>query len=409
MKKRILSLVLAVALLLSMASVGLVSASATTDTNLYFEMPQLWIDEYGTTPGETTTSVFCYVFTVGGSDPDFKTPSWQSKSTKAAYDAETGLYYLDVEAKYKQDLKDDCDYCVIFSAKSTVTNANPQCYDLTFGTQCFGDTVYVTDKIYENPADSQKKANAAYWKNPENAAIYGPHAGITSLGVLQGEVYAPSEDKVAAVANFIASYPDNIITNPDPNVCVTLCDSVGVTPYEVYVKYEALYTDAIAEGTAPALEQVAAWLSLSYPPEEPTVPVTTEPTTAEPTTVEPTTVEPTTVEPTTVEPTTVEPTTVEPTTVEPTTVAPTTAPDTTVAPTTAPDTTVPGTTAADTTAPATTVPGATSAVATPDSTGSSTTGNGTVQTSDTAMAFVLLGLLVAATGFIIVLRKREAE
>jgi hypothetical protein len=311
MKKRILSLVLVVALLFSMASVSLVSASAAADTTLYFEMPQHWIDQYGTTPGEKTTSVFCYVFTVGGSDPDFATPSWQSKSTKATYDAATGLYSFDVEGKYKQTLKDGADYCVIFSAKSTVTNANPQCYDLTFGTQCYGDTVYVTEKIYENPADSQKTANAAYWRNEENAAIYGPHAGITSMGVLQGEVYAPGEDKVAAVANFIASYPDNIITNPDPNVCVTLCDSVGVTPYEVYVKYEANYNETLennpeAAALLPALEQVAAWLSLSYPPVEPTEPTTAEPTT-EPTTAEPTT-EPTTAEPTTEEPTTEEPT-----------------------------------------------------------------------------------------------------
>lgn len=36
-------------------------------------------------------------------------------------------------------------------------------------------------------------------------------------------------------------------------------------------------------------------------------------------------------------------------------------------------------------------------------------GNGTVQTSDSPMAFVLLSLLVAATGAIIVLRKRELE
>ena len=58
MKKRILSLVLVVALLFSMASVSLVSASAAADTTLYFEMPQHWIDQYGTTPGEKTTSVF---------------------------------------------------------------------------------------------------------------------------------------------------------------------------------------------------------------------------------------------------------------------------------------------------------------------------------------------------------------
>lgn len=164
-------------------------------------------------------------------------------------------------------------------------------------------------------------------------------------------------------------------------------------------------------------------------------PTTAEPTTAEPTTTEePTTIEPTTVEPTTAEPTTVEPTTVEPTTVEPTTVQPTTAESTTAQPTTVEPTTMPVSPIEPTTADATTTTEATEptevTVPTEDSTdatsatdaettvqattkvstgdtASNGSNNAAVQTGDASLAVIILSILIAATGVMFVLRKRE--
>ena len=97
----------------------------------------------------------------------------------------------------------------------------------------------------------------------------------------------------------------------------------------------------------------AQWEAVDPPPE--TEPPTTEPPTTEPPTTEPPTTEPPTTEPPTTEPPTTEPPTTEPPTTEP----PTTEPPTTEPPTTEPPTTEPPTTEPPTTEPPTTEPPAT--------------------------------------------------
>ena len=102
----------------------------------------------------------------------------------------------------------------------------------------------------------------------------------------------------------------------------------------------------------------AQWEAVDPPPE--TEPPTTEPPTTEPPTTEPPTTEPPTTEPPTTEPPTTEPPTTEPPTTEPpTTEPPTTEPPTTEPPTTEPPTTEPPTTEPPTTEPPTTEPPAT--------------------------------------------------
>lgn len=276
MRKKILSLVLALALMMSIVSVGVVSAGAAdepTDTRIYFRLPEeLW----GIEAGLSTTSVFCHPWAIANHD-DFESPSFASKSEKCTYDETTGLYYYDLaSSKMGLTMKDDADYGVIFCAKSGSTTI--QTYDLTMGKPCYGDTVYVTGKMYENPTDSQKVAYGAFWEDPDNASVYGPHAGITSMGVIGGEYFGPHEDKSLAVANFIKDYS----ANAKENTCTDLCNQLGITPYSVYTTYETKYGADAAEGTVPSLEVVAGLLKLSYPPEQPTEPPTTEP---EPTTV----------------------------------------------------------------------------------------------------------------------------
>lgn len=112
--------------------------------------------------------------------------------------------------------------------------------------------------------------------------------------------------------------------------------------------------------------------------------------------------------------------TTAPTTVAPTTVAPTTAkPTTTVAPSTSATTASTTATEATTVTDATTASDATTATTATDATsatgatvnGSSTSdtanNNGAVQTGDASLAVIILTLLIAATGVMFVLRKRE--
>lgn len=285
MKKRVISLVLTLALLLSVATVGVMSVSAadqnaaesSVDKVIYFTIPDFWIENLGVVPGGSSTKVFCHVFQIGTADPDYKEYTWQTKGEECTYDATTGRYVYDFgvqmlnkgRVKNALELKDNADYGVIFSAKNTANASQAQTYDLTMGSDCYGDEVYVENKIYQNIVDSSQQAYASYWKGSTNAKKYGPHAGITSLGVLQGEKYAPREDKVLAVANFIKDYSANIPTNEDPQVCVTLCNSVDVEPYDVYVKYSTTYAAEIEAGSIPDLVTVAGYLGLSYPPHPP--------------------------------------------------------------------------------------------------------------------------------------------
>ncbi|MCH5301175.1 MAG: hypothetical protein J1E56_07640, partial [Ruminococcus sp.] len=277
MKKRVISLVLAIALLLSVATVGVMSVSAadqnaaesSVDKVIYFTIPDFWVENYSFVPGGDSTKVYCHVFQIGTADPDFKDYTWQTRNERCTYDAATGRYQYPIGEKFP-NLKDNADYGVIFSAMNTEGNAaQAQTYDLTMGTDCYGDEVYVENKIYQNIVDSSKQAYVSYWKGSANAEKYGPHAGITSLGVLQGEKYAPHEDKVLAVANFIKDYNANIPTNEDPQVCVTLCNSLNVEPYDVYVKYSTTYAEEIESGSIPDLVTVAGYLGLSYPPHPP--------------------------------------------------------------------------------------------------------------------------------------------
>lgn len=275
MKKRVISLVLTIAMLLSVAAVGVMSVSAAdqdaaesaVDKVIYFTIPDFWIEKYNFVQGGDSTTVYCHVFQIGTADPDFEDFTWQTRNEKCTYDTATGRYQYPIGEKFP-NLKDNADYGVIFSAKNKTGEA-AQTYDLIMCTDCYGDEVYVVDKTYQNIVDSSQVTYLSYWKSSANAEKYGPHAGITSLGVLQGEKYAPHEDKVLAVANFIKDYSANIPTNEDPQVCITLCKSVGVEPYDVYVKYSTTYAEEIKAGSIPDLQTTAGYLGLSYPPHPP--------------------------------------------------------------------------------------------------------------------------------------------
>ncbi|MDD5795413.1 MAG: hypothetical protein PUD24_00565, partial [Oscillospiraceae bacterium] len=242
MKKRVISLILTFALVLSMAAVGIVSVSAadessaesSADTNVYFKVPDFWTTEYNIKINDIKTTVWFKVF--GINPPEgFAETSWQSKSVKCKYDAEKDLYYFDTavlkDSKGKPLLfEDGYDYGLIFSARNAdTTELNPQTCDIVFSTECVGDTVYVTSNTMENTMDSKKKVYLGYWTNPDVAAKYGPHTSITSLGVLQGEEFGakfgPHEDKALAIANFIKDFS----ANAQEDTCTTLCEKLNVT------------------------------------------------------------------------------------------------------------------------------------------------------------------------------------
>lgn len=184
MFKKFISLVLTLMVLASMAAIAMPATSAAEDTTIYFEVPSNW---------KNYKKVFCHVWLYGGES----LASWQSKKETCTQVSE-GLYSYDIAAKVG-GLESGQLYGVIFSLDTGM-----QTYDLLMSTACYGDTVYCDGTVFENPADSNKTATAAYWKN-QNKATYGPIMGITSIGNIVGTCIAPGETASGLFTAFITS------------------------------------------------------------------------------------------------------------------------------------------------------------------------------------------------------------
>ncbi|MBQ7999635.1 MAG: hypothetical protein IJ298_00265 [Ruminococcus sp.] len=173
--KQILSFVLV--LLLALSSVVLTASAEdfvpSEEPVLYFEVPEDW---------NNVTSIFCHIWSYGG-DP---LANWQSKKERCTETDTPGVYSYDITAKTKAELEDGVMYCVIFSADTGM-----QTYDLLFSTECFGDTAYCDGTTYENPEDSSKTAQAAFWRH-QDSFVYGPVLSITSIGNITGTALPPN-------------------------------------------------------------------------------------------------------------------------------------------------------------------------------------------------------------------------
>ncbi|MBQ4569476.1 MAG: starch-binding protein [Ruminococcus sp.] len=177
--KKILSFVLVLVLMLSCLAVT--GVSAAEDTTIYFQVPEDW---------NNYKNVFCYIWEYDGDT----LMGWQVKAGKCE-DLGDKLYSYDVSKV--GGLEEGKTYCVIFSV-----NTGIQTYDMFLSTDCYGDTAYCDGTKFENPADSNKTAIAAYWKN-QDKTLYGPAMGVTSIGNVVGSCLAPDETAEGLFTKFI--------------------------------------------------------------------------------------------------------------------------------------------------------------------------------------------------------------
>ena len=119
--------------------------------------------------------VFCHIWVYGG-DSFY---AWQSKAEGCADADKDGVWTYDLEAK-NIELESGQLYAVIFSNENGM-----QTYNLLMGTDCLGDTAYCDGTMYENPEDSSKTAQAAFWKG-QDPTVYGPEKCVTSIGNVVG-------------------------------------------------------------------------------------------------------------------------------------------------------------------------------------------------------------------------------
>ena len=241
MKKKttkFLSLLLAVMLTVSCFSIlSAVPASAAEEQKIYFQFPTdgTWGDPSGVTINAKTkkTNIYCYAAAVYGNETPI-TAGWQTPKSVCLSEGDN-LYSFDL-SKYGT-FEDGADYIVSFS---TAANGGFQTCDMTFTTDCFGDTIYVTPYegvvSRENAMDSHKVDYYAAWKNNTQC---GPKASISSLGVLMPGLFPFYQPKAQQLSNCLTGYLTNPINNAyfqyDNNMVI--CEGLGVTPQEVYDQY----------------------------------------------------------------------------------------------------------------------------------------------------------------------------
>ena len=190
--KKILSMVLVLMLALSCLAVAGLSATdeftSSEEPIIYFEVPENW---------EDVAKVFCHIWPYGGGDA---LANWASKKESCKATDVEGVYSYDISKV--GGLEEGVTYCVIFGA-TTSNGSEIQTYNTIFDTNCFGDTLYCDETIYENPADSAKTCRAAFWKN-QDKTVYGPELQITSIGNIAGEALPEGVTTVDLMNRFIS-------------------------------------------------------------------------------------------------------------------------------------------------------------------------------------------------------------
>ncbi|MEE0930889.1 MAG: Ig-like domain-containing protein, partial [Acutalibacteraceae bacterium] len=81
-----------------------------------------------------------------------------------------------------------------------------QTFDTVFNQNCIGDTCYIDEEKFEDPAIYGKALTALLWKNNPDC---GPHKMVTSLGKVVGFSYLPGETDQDLYNNFVNLYGDD--------------------------------------------------------------------------------------------------------------------------------------------------------------------------------------------------------
>ena len=200
MTKKIMSMILSIAMVLSIAVVGISGTYAAevsdktsevgAGNNIYFNVKK--------SDWSNVKTVYCHIWRADGTG---EWPMWQTKKEKCIYDSSTGIAKYDLsKTGNKISSSDGKVYCVIFSA-----NTGMQTYNAIMSGKCIGDTLYCTGNKLENPEDSEKRANEAVWVKTKDC---GPEKKITSSGNVIGTTLPEGDTDASMLACFLVAYYD---------------------------------------------------------------------------------------------------------------------------------------------------------------------------------------------------------
>ena len=172
--KKLLSLLLLIAIMVPMVAMPASVVSAAEEVTEPVLVDGVLNFDTTTAGWGDVTKVFCHIWAYNGD----AFAQWQSKKEACTDTDKDGIWTYDLAAK-KFQLEEGKLYAVIFSS------GNYQTYDLLFDSTVLGDTAFCDGTIYENPEDSSKTAQAAFWK-AQDSAVFGPEKKITSIGNVVG-------------------------------------------------------------------------------------------------------------------------------------------------------------------------------------------------------------------------------
>ena len=174
--KRLFAAILSALLVLSMTAVAFAAvgapAAAGEDTKIYFD---------AASSGWQGFDLIAFHFWAID-DPDFVAVDWGSKRQNGTNEG-GGLWSYDTTKV--GTIKPGCQYAVIIYAKIN-GSASQQTYNLLFGAPCLGLTAATDGVTYENPEDSNKITQAAFWGGGIDPSVYGPQLMVTSIGNVVG-------------------------------------------------------------------------------------------------------------------------------------------------------------------------------------------------------------------------------
>ncbi len=231
--KKFISLVLATLMLVSCVCISATAADENSQVLHFDTNASGWTG---------FTKVYCHIWAYGG---DSFAP-WQSKKSACADTDGDGIWTYDITSK-GFEIEEGQLYVCIFS-----NNNGSQIYDLLFDSTVLGDTAYGVDFDYENPADSEKKAQAGFWQN-QDPAVFGPSMVITSIGNVVGTCVPNVTTAQAMFETFLADAEqfENVRTysgKADQAILDDIAIAMGLTVADIETAIES--TGAVVEWNA---------------------------------------------------------------------------------------------------------------------------------------------------------------
>ena len=207
MFKKLLSVLLAVMMVVSVTAVGVVTSNAATTEGFTPESTKFYFDVEGTGWDMSTTKDKIAFYMAGG---DFDTEAnptepiaWGGKKlVGTATSGQTGIFEFDPAAKVGYKFTPGVQYKIIF-AHVNGANWKEQTCSLFFTTDCFGHVAYSDGTEMENDVDSTKKSKTVYWRDidPEEN---GPVLAITSIGNVVGSCVEQGKTKYSLFVEFLS-------------------------------------------------------------------------------------------------------------------------------------------------------------------------------------------------------------